>query len=101
MEKAGNKVVILDTRKTIPGFRSLSKYAVRCGGASNHRTGLYDMAMIKDTHIDAAGGGITAAAEKVKAKWGGKIKIEIEARNLNEVKRGPFLPGLTGLCLII
>lgn len=85
MEKAGNKVVILDTRKTIPGFRSLSKYAVKCGGASNHRTGLYDMAMIKDTHIDAAGG-ITAAAEKVKAKWGGKIKIEIEARNLNEVR---------------
>lgn len=83
MEHSG-KVVILDTRKTIPGFRSLSKYAVKCGGASNHRTGLYDMAMIKDTHIDAAGG-IKAAAEKVKSRWGGKVKIEIEARTFDEV----------------
>ena len=84
-EKAGGKVMILDTRKTIPGFRSLSKYAVRCGGASNHRTGLYDMAMIKDTHIDAAGG-IKAAAEKVRTRWGSRVKIEIEARNLEEVE---------------
>lgn len=85
MEKADGKVVILDTRKTIPGFRSLSKYAVKCGCASNHRTGLYDMAMIKDTHIDAAGG-IKEAAEKVRERWGRIIKIEIEARNLEEVK---------------
>jgi nicotinate-nucleotide pyrophosphorylase (carboxylating) len=85
MQEASGKVVILDTRKTIPGFRSLSKYAVKCGGASNHRTGLYDMAMIKDTHIDAAGG-IKAAAEKVKSRWGDKVKIEIEARTFDEVK---------------
>ena len=85
MERAESKVVILDTRKTIPGFRSLSKYAVKCGSASNHRTGLYDMAMIKDTHIDAAGG-IKEAAEKVRKKWGNTLKIEIEARNLEEVK---------------
>ena len=84
-EKADGKVLILDTRKTIPGFRSLSKYAVRCGGASNHRTGLYDMAMIKDTHIDAAGG-IKAAAERVRNKWGSSIKIEIESRTLEEVR---------------
>ncbi len=84
-EKGSGRVTILDTRKTIPGFRSLSKYAVRCGGASNHRTGLYDMAMIKDTHIDAAGG-ITAAAEKVKSRWGDRVKIEIEARTLDEVR---------------
>ena len=85
MEKADGKVIILDTRKTIPGFRSLSKYAVKCGSASNHRSGLYDMAMIKDTHIDAAGG-IKKAAEKVRERWGSSIKIEIEARNLEEVK---------------
>ena len=85
-EKADGKVLILDTRKTIPGFRALSKYAVRCGGASNHRTGLYDMAMIKDTHIDAAGG-IKAAAERVRNRWGSSIKIEIEARNLEEVSQ--------------
>ena len=85
-EKAEGKVLILDTRKTIPGFRALSKYAVRCGGASNHRTGLYDMAMIKDTHIDAAGG-IKAAAERVRNRWGSSIKIEIEARNLEEVSQ--------------
>lgn len=84
VQEASGKVVILDTRKTIPGFRSLSKYAVKCGGASNHRTGLYDMAMIKDTHIDAAGG-IKAAAEKVKSRWGDKVKIEIEARTFDEV----------------
>ena len=85
MQQAGGKVVVLDTRKTIPGFRSLSKYAVKCGSASNHRTGLYDMAMIKDTHIDAAGS-ITAAAGRIKEKWGGKVKIEIEARTLAEVR---------------
>jgi nicotinate-nucleotide pyrophosphorylase (carboxylating) len=60
VKEAKGSLVILDTRKTIPGFRILQKYAVRCGGGSNHRMGLYDMVMIKDNHIDAAGG-ITAA----------------------------------------
>ncbi len=84
-EKASGRTIILDTRKTIPGFRSLSKYAVRCGGASNHRAGLYDMAMIKDTHIDAAGS-IGKAADRIKQKWGNKVKIEIEARTLKEAE---------------
>src|SRR5690606_34208082 len=53
---AGGKSRILDTRKTTPGYRLLEKYAVRMGGGENHRTGLYDMVLIKDNHIDAAGG---------------------------------------------
>jgi nicotinate-nucleotide pyrophosphorylase (carboxylating) len=55
-EVEGHKVEILDTRKTLPGYRHLDKYAVRMGGASNHRFGLYDMVMIKDNHIQVAGG---------------------------------------------
>ena len=60
----------MDTRKTIPGYRVLSKYAVRIGGGTNHRMGLYDMVLIKDNHIDAAGG-ITEAVSRIKAKWAG------------------------------
>jgi nicotinate-nucleotide pyrophosphorylase (carboxylating) len=63
---AGTKTVILDTRKTTPGWRLLEKYAVRMGGGQNHRIGLYDAVMIKDNHIVAAGG-ITAAVDKVRA----------------------------------
>lgn len=63
---AGTKAVILDTRKTTPGWRLLEKYAVRMGGGQNHRIGLYDAVMIKDNHI-AAAGGITAAVEMVRA----------------------------------
>ena len=85
VKHADGRVIILDTRKTIPGYRELEKYAVRCGGGENHRMGLYDMVMIKDNHSDAAGG-ITAAVERVKAKWGDRYKIEIETRNLDEVK---------------
>jgi nicotinate-nucleotide pyrophosphorylase (carboxylating) len=85
VKEANGRVIILDTRKTIPGFRFLQKYAVRCGGGSNHRMGLYDMVMIKDNHIDAAGG-ISAAVKKVRQKWGNKYKIEVETRNLDEVK---------------
>ncbi|HNX24759.1 MAG TPA: carboxylating nicotinate-nucleotide diphosphorylase [Spirochaetota bacterium] len=85
VKRAEGKVVILDTRKTLPGYRELQKYAVSCGGGKNHRMGLYDMVMIKDNHNDAAGG-ITAAVERVKAKWGDKYKIEVETRNLEEVK---------------
>jgi nicotinate-nucleotide pyrophosphorylase (carboxylating) len=79
------KIRILDTRKTIPGFRMLEKYAVACGGGVNHRIGLYDMVLIKDNHIDAAGG-IEKAVEKVRKKWGKKFKIEVETRNLAEVE---------------
>lgn len=85
VREADGKAAILDTRKTLPGYRGLHKYAVRCGGGTNHRIGLYDMVMIKDNHADAAGG-IKSAVEKVRAKWGNKYKVEVEARNINEVK---------------
>jgi nicotinate-nucleotide pyrophosphorylase (carboxylating) len=85
VKRAEGKVIILDTRKTLPGYRELQKYAVNCGGGENHRMGLYDMVMIKDNHSDAAGG-ITQAVERVKAKWSDKYKIEVETRNLEEVK---------------
>jgi nicotinate-nucleotide pyrophosphorylase (carboxylating) len=85
VRKTGGRAVILDTRKTIPGYRELQKYAVRCGGGENHRMGLYDMVMIKDNHIDASGG-ITGAVRKIRAKWGDRYKIEVETRNLEEVK---------------
>ncbi len=79
------KSLILDTRKTLPGYRSLSKYAVRTGGARNHRMGLYDMVLIKDNHIDAAGG-ITQAVQKVRQAYGQEYKIEVECRTLDDVK---------------
>lgn len=85
VKKAEGKVIILDTRKTIPGYRQLQKYAVKCGGGHNHRMGLYDMVMIKDNHIDAAGG-IRAAVDRIREKWGNRFRIEVEARNISEVK---------------
>ncbi len=78
------RAVILDTRKTLPGYRALSKYAVSVGGAKNHRMGLYDMVMIKDNHADAAGS-ITAAVERVRRRWGDTYRIEVEARTLSDV----------------
>lgn len=78
---------ILDTRKTTPGMRMLEKWAVRIGGGTNHRMGLYDMMMIKDNHIDYAGG-IKQAIEKANAYLKEKdlhLKIEIEARDHNEL----------------
>lgn len=84
----GYKAKILDTRKTTPGLRLLEKWAVKTGGGENHRIGLYDMVMLKDNHNDSAGG-ITAAvnrtAEYLKAKQK-DLKIEVETRNLDEVK---------------
>jgi len=79
------KTVILDTRKTLPGFRMLDKYAVKTGGASNHRIGLYDMAMIKDNHIEVAGG-ITKAVEAVRSKIKPGILIEVETTTLAQVQ---------------
>lgn len=79
------KVVILDTRKTLPGYRRLSKYAVMCGGGSNHRMGLYDMVMIKDNHVDAAGS-ISAAVRRVRDMWGDRFKIEVECRSFADVE---------------
>lgn len=79
-------VQILDTRKTLPGFRLLDKYAVKTGGATNHRMGLHDMVMIKDNHIQVAGG-IKPAVEAVKMKMPVSIKIEVETTTIEEVKQ--------------
>lgn len=79
---------VLDTRKTTPGLRWFEKEAVRIGGGTNHRFGLYDMIMIKDNHIDYAGG-IPQAIQRVKdylAEKGKDLKIEVEARDIDEVK---------------
>ena len=80
---------LLDTRKTTPNMRLLEKYAVACGGGTNHRKGLYDMVMLKDNHIDFAGG-IEAAIDRtrnyLKAK-GKDLRIEIEVRDLDELQR--------------
>lgn len=75
---------ILDTRKTAPGLRTLDKLAVRLGGGQNHRTGLFDMVLIKDNHIDFAGS-ITAAVERVRAS-GTTLPIEVETRTLENVR---------------
>ena len=80
----GTNASIADTRKTLPGLRPLQKYAVMCGGAKNHRYNLSDAAMLKDNHIDAAGG-ITAAIEKLRSRIGHMTKIEVETRNLDEL----------------
>src|SRR5579862_383794 len=76
---------ILDTRKTIPGFRHLEKYAVTCGGGANHRMGLYDAVMIKDTHIDTLGG-IAIALEKLPQDILQTCPVIVEVRNLKELK---------------
>lgn len=84
-EVEGHNVEILDTRKTLPGYRHLDKYAVRMGGASNHRFGLYDMVMIKDNHIQIAGG-IKQAVDAIRKKIPKSIKIEVETTNIEQVK---------------
>ena len=84
-EIEGHKVEILDTRKTLPGYRYLDKYAVRMGGASNHRFGLYDMVMIKDNHIQVAGG-IKQAVEAIRKQIPKSIKIEVETTTLEQVQ---------------
>ena len=81
---AGTGCRILDTRKTLPGLRTAQKYAVRCGGAQNHRIGLYDMALIKENHIAAAGslpGAITAARRVAP-----NLPVEVEVESLEELK---------------
>jgi len=86
LEGTGTK--ILDTRKTTPGIRALEKWAVKIGGGENHRFALYDMIMLKDNHIDFAGG-ITKAIEKTQAylkQTNRDLKIIVEARDLNEIE---------------
>jgi len=81
----GTKTKLLDTRKTIPGFRYLDKYSVLIGGGNNHRFGLYDMIMLKENHIKTAGS-ITNAVRQIRNKFHDKFKIEVETTNINEVK---------------
>jgi len=80
----GTKAKILDTRKTAPGLRLLDKWAVEIGGGMNHRIGLFDMILIKDNHIVAAGG-ITEAVQAVRRKDTQNLKIEVEVKNLKEL----------------
>lgn len=84
----GTKAKLLDTRKTTPNFRIAEKWAVAIGGGTNHRFGLYDMVMLKDNHIDFAGGIEKAikATKKYLADTGRNLKIEVETRNLQEVE---------------
>ena len=82
----GTRASIADTRKTLPGLRALQKYAVTCGGGKNHRFNLSDAAMLKDNHIDAAGG-IRPAVEKLRGYLGHTVKIEVETRDLTEVSQ--------------
>lgn len=81
---SGTNAIILDTRKTAPGLRITDKLAVRLGGGQNHRTGLFDMVLIKDNHIDFAGS-ITDAVERVRAA-GTSLEIEVETRTLDNVR---------------
>ncbi len=81
---SGTKAQVLDTRKTLPGLRQIEKYAVRIGGGKNHRMGLYDMILIKDNHIKAAGS-ITKAVQSARTK-SSNLKIEVETKTLEEVR---------------
>ena len=83
---SGTNAQITDTRKTLPSLRALQKYAVTCGGGKNHRFNLSDCAMLKDNHIDA-GGGIENAVKILRSKIGHTIKIEVETRDLDEVRQ--------------
>ena len=97
----GTKTRVLDTRKTTPGMRILEKMAVKIGGGVNHRIGLFDMILLKDNHVDFAGGidkAITRAKEYCKAK-GKDLKIEIEVRNFDELKQVLDLGGVDRIML--
>ncbi len=93
---SGLHTKVLDTRKTTPGLREIEKLAVKIGGGVNHRMGLYDMIMLKDNHIDFAGG-IAQAVEKVKAylkEKGKDLKIEVEVRDFNELNQVLAIDGI-------
>ena len=100
-ELEGLKTRVLDTRKTTPGMRVLDKMAVKLGGGENHRMGLFDMVILKDNHIDFAGG-ITAAVEQTKAYLeakGKRIPIEVEVRSLDDVREVLRLDGVDRIML--
>jgi nicotinate-nucleotide pyrophosphorylase (carboxylating) len=82
---AGTHARVLDTRKTLPGWRALQKYAVRCGGGVNHRFSLADMAMVKDNHVVAAGG-VVPAYEAVRAARP-ELPVEVEVTDLDQLRR--------------
>jgi nicotinate-nucleotide pyrophosphorylase (carboxylating) len=82
---AGTRCKVLDTRKTIPGLRTAQKYAVRCGGASNHRLGLFDQVLIKENHIAAAGS--VAVAVRAAREQQPRLRIEVETENLEEFEQ--------------
>ncbi len=97
----GTNTRVLDTRKTTPGIRYLEKWAVRIGGGSNHRFGLYDMILIKDNHVDYSGG-IQAAIENAHQyleRTGKKLQIEIEVRNLEELDQVLQVGGVNRILL--
>jgi nicotinate-nucleotide pyrophosphorylase (carboxylating) len=81
---AGTGCTIIDTRKTVPGFRLAQKYAVRCGGATNHRLGLFDLVLIKENHI-AAAGSISAAVASAR-RHAPQLKVETEVESLQELE---------------
>lgn len=81
----GTKCRVLDTRKTIPGLRLAQKYAVRCGGGTNHRIGLFDAILVKENHIAAAGSIAAAVAEA--RKLSGKVMLEVEVENLDQLQQ--------------
>lgn len=83
---AAGQIVVLDTRKTTPGWRVLEKYAVKIGGARNHRSSLGELIMIKDNHVDAAGGDIRALVEEVKLAKPYYMPVELEVRNQHELQ---------------
>ena len=84
-QTAGTRATIIDTRKTTPGLRALEKYAVRCGGGSNHRFGLDDAVLIKDNHV-AACGGVGVALERARERVGHMVKIEVEVDRLDQLR---------------
>jgi nicotinate-nucleotide pyrophosphorylase (carboxylating) len=98
---AGTKTKVLDTRKTTPNFRLMEKWAVKIGGGENHRFGLFDMIMLKDNHIDYAGGVGKAikAAIAYREKIGKNLRIEVETRNLEEVEEAMQVGGIDVIML--
>jgi nicotinate-nucleotide pyrophosphorylase (carboxylating) len=85
VQAASGSLTVLDTRKTLPGYRALAKEAVRIGGGSNHRMGLHDMVLIKDNHVDSAGS-VSRAVKLVRERWGSRFPVEVECRTLPEVE---------------
>ncbi len=82
---AGSRTQLLDTRKTLPGFRHLDKYAVAVGGGVNHRMGLYDRVLVKDNHAEAAGS-VRAAVDRIDSEYHGRYLVEAEVRSMKELQ---------------